>query len=139
MPGEDLRALMNALVLSLGAALPGRLVTRQFRPLSQRSRDELLAGVVCVVALGESGYANYRGREADLGRVKVVLVCQLEADSPDPAAVEDAEFELAGQIKAFLAGPCPAPVRQMLSDGFRQSGQLDAPQGWVVFELEVWG
>lgn len=137
MPGEDLRAVMNALAVALAAAMPGRLVTRQFRPLSQRSRDELLAGVVSVVAMGETNYANYRGREADLGKLSVVVVAQIEVDSNDPAAVEEAEFEMAGEIKAFLRSPCPAPVRQMLASGFKQSGQLEAPQGWVVFELEV--
>lgn len=136
---DELRAAMNALQAALAAALPGRLVTRQFRPLSQRSREELLAGVVCVVALGERDYANYRGREADLGTLEVVVVGQLEVDSPDPAEVENAEFALAGEIKAFLAGPCPAPLRAMLAKGFKQSGQLEAPLGWVVFELEVRG
>lgn len=134
---DPIDAALEALRTSLAAALPGRIVTRAFLPLSMRAREDLLAGVVCVVALGERDFANYRGREADLGTLGAVLVGQLQVDSDDPQDVERAELTLARQIKAWLADPMPAPVRQCLADGWRQSGQLEAPGGWVVFELEI--
>lgn len=136
MPAGDLRAAMESLRTALAAAMPGRVVSRAFRPLAQRTEAELRAGVLCVVALGESDYATHRGREADLGTLKVLLVGQIMvAPKLGPEAVEDAEFVMAEQIKAFLAGDLP--VRQCLARSFRQSGQLDAPNGWVVFECEV--
>lgn len=136
---DALNTALEAIRSQLEVALPGRLVTRQFLRLGMRSQAELQAGVVCVVCLGEQGFANYRGREADLGTLKVVLVGHLEVpDGPDaPGRVELAELALAGEIKAWLAGPPAAPLRQVLASGWRQSGQLEAPSGWVVFELEV--
>lgn len=127
----------NALMTALAAALPGRTVTRNFLKLGQRQREQLVAGVVSVVGLGESDYATHRGREADLGKLQMVLVGQLQVDSADPQAVEDAEDEMADQIKAFLAGPMPTGVRSCIATGYRQSGQLEAPYGWVAFEVEV--
>lgn len=140
MAGLD--AVLEALALDLAAALPERVVTRNFRPLSQRTRQEMAAGVVCVVCKGERGYANYRGREADLGTLEVVIIGQFEAQpSPGeklaPVEVEAGEFALAEEVKGFLRGPWRAPVRDVVAHGFVQSGQLDAPYGWVVFECEV--
>lgn len=137
MAGE-LKAAMEALGASLAAACPGRFVSRDFVPLAQRTADELEAGVLAVASLGESEFANYRGREADLGLLRVVIVGQLKvSEALMPAAVEDAEFALAEQVKAWLAGPMLAPVRQCLARSFRQSGQLEFPYGWVAFECEV--
>lgn len=135
-PGP-LTAAKNALQVALAAALPGRMVTRKWLPYAQRSRDELLAGVVTLAGLGEEGFANYRGREADLGTLRVVVVGQIEVDSKDPQDVEDAEDALAEEIKAFLRSDWPPEIRACLATGFRQSGQLEAPYGWVAFEMEV--
>lgn len=134
---NPLTAAKNAFLLALAAALPGRVVTRQWKPYAQRTKAELLAGVVTVAGLGEDGFANYRGREADLGTLKLVVVGQLEVDSKDPQDVEDAEDALAEGIKAFLREPLPPQIRSCLASGFRQSGQLEAPYGWVAFEMEV--
>lgn len=136
---------MQALAVALTAALPGRIVRRGFVPYPQLSRDVLQAGTVHLLASGEQGYANYRGREADLGALRVVIVGQLVVDEaalppeagPEAlsAAVQDAEFALAEEVKGFLANP--AGLRQCLATGFEQSGQMEAPFGWVAFECEV--
>lgn len=104
-----------------------------------RSDEELLAGVVTVISLAESHFATWRGREAELGTLDVVLVGHLKvADNLDPVAVEDAEFALAEEIKAWLSGGVfPAPVRQCVAKEFRQSGQTEPPFGFVTFRLEV--
>lgn len=137
MAGE-LTTKMLALAGQLGAACPTRIVGRDFLPLAQRTDEELLDGVITVVSQGEMDYANYRGREAQLGRVLAVLVGQLRVADNDPrSALEDAEFAMAEEIKAWLASPPSAPLEECLATGFRQSGQLEHPYGWVVFELEV--
>lgn len=131
---------LTALFAGLATALPGRKVTRDFKTLAQRGAAELLQGVVTLVCRGEDDYANYLGREAQLGTINAVLVGQLKvADNAGGLAVEQAEFVLAEEIKAFLRGPMPAGVTQCLANGFAQSGQLEAPYGWVAFELEVKG
>lgn len=137
MPG-DLTAAMEALAASLAAACPGRFVSRSFKPMSMRSAEELEAGVLAVAAGGEKNFANYRGREADLGTLKVLIFGQIKvAENAEPAALEDAEFALAEQIKAFLQSPLLPPLRQCLAREFAQSGQLEHPYGWVAFECEV--
>lgn len=135
MAGE-MRGAMVAMVASLAAAMPGRIVRRAFKPMSQINEADQRRGVVALVCQGEDGYANYRGREADLGRLEVLLLAQLRVDDKaEASAVEDAEFALAEEVKAWLAGDLP--VRQCLLKDLRQSGQLEAPYGWVVMKLEV--
>ncbi len=144
MAGE-LSAAVQAVVSGLAAAMPGRMVRRGFVPYPQLPREALLAGTVHVLASGEQGYANYRGREADLGTLRVVIVAQCVVDEaalpPDAGpeavsvAVQDAEFALAEGVKGFLRNP--AGLRQCLATGFEQSGQMECPYGWVAFECEV--
>lgn len=134
----ELDAAMEALQATLAAACPGRMVSRSFVPMSQRTAQELETGVMAVMSQGERGYANYRGREADLGTVQVVLLAQIKVAENTPAVtIESAEFALAEQIKQALQGPLLPPLRQCLTTGFRQSGQTEHPYGWVLFECEV--
>lgn len=131
---------LTALRDGLAAALPSRLVTRSFKPLAARAQEDLQRGVLAVISRGEGDYANYVGREAQLGRLDVLLIGQLMlSGDPDGQAVEQAELALAEEIKAFLQAPLPAGLRDCGASGFRQSGQLEVPCGWVVFELEVMG
>ena len=130
--------MMDALQLGLASALPSRLVTRNFVPLAMRPYEELIPGIVSLIRLGEGEYANYLGREAQLGTVKALLIGQLQVEEGQTALdVERAEIALAEEIKTFLQGAMPAPVADCLSDGYKQSGQLEFPRGWVVFELEM--
>lgn len=133
-------ATLESLRTALAAALPGRVVTRSFAPMARRSLDELQAGVVTLINKGAKDYANYLGREAQLGTLEVVLIGQLKVDDALPSlAIEQAELQMVGEIEAFLRGAMPAGVRDCLANGFAQSGQLEAPYGWVAFELEVMG
>lgn len=132
-------ATLEALKAGLAAALPaGRIVTRSFLPLALRPQEQLLAGVLTLVSRGESAYANYVGREADLGTLRVLLLGQLMlAGNPSGLDVEQAELVLAEEVKGFLRGPLPAGIAQCLATSFEQSGQLEVPMGWIGFELEV--
>lgn len=138
MPGE-LKAAKDALVAGLAVALPGRVVTRSWLPMSARNDAELVQGVVSVVGLGESDFATYRGRSADLGTLDMVLVGQLKVGSSEaPQALEEAEDGLAEQVKAWLnAEDFDAPVRACVARSYKTSGQTEFPYGWVVFRLEV--
>ncbi|MDD2664371.1 MAG: hypothetical protein PHD19_11525 [Dechloromonas sp.] len=131
---------LNALLSGLQAALPGRLVSRSHVPLSLRPVGDLEKGVLALVSLGEGDYANYRGREAQLGRISALLIGHLiVSEQAEAIAVEQAELALAEEIKAFLRGNLPTGVSSCLADGFKQSGQLEFPRGWIVFQLEVQG
>lgn len=132
--------VLDRLATGLAVALPRRIVTRSFIPLAQRSIEELEAGVLTLVSLGEGDYANYRGREAQIGTISALLIGHLAvADGAERIAIERAELALAEEVKAFLQGDMPAGVSSCLAEGFKQSGQLEFPRGWVVFQMEVQG
>ena len=130
--------VMDAFLSGLALALPGMLTTRDFMPIAQRPLEQLEQGITTLVRLGEKDYANYRGREADLGTVLALLIVQFKlAESATGRLVENKEIEYGEAIKAFLREPLPAPVTDCTTDGYKQSGQLETPYGWVIFELEM--
>lgn len=132
-----LREALEALKAGLAAALPGRVVTRDLLAFEQRLQSDLEAGVLTVVSSREGRYANYRGREAQMGKLNVVVVGQLKlAEDALPSEVEDAEFEFAEEVKDFLAGSLPVADVQLIETRF--SGQLEAPYGWLAMDWEVW-
>ena len=128
---------LNALKNGMAAAMPARVVTRDLLSFEQRPQAQLIAGVLTVVSSREGRYANYRGREAQMGRLNVVIVGQvLLPESALPSEVEDAEFAFAEQVKSFLGGVLPVADIQLLETRF--SGQMEAPYGWFAMDLEVW-
>jgi len=133
----DLATFRELLRTSLATALPTRVVTRDHKDFGERAEADLLAGVVTIVGLGEKGYSQWPGRETQLGTLPVLIVGQLKvAEGSAPHLVEDAEDTLAEQIKAFCATP-PAGLGSLSMTGFRQSGQLEAPYGWISVDVEV--
>lgn len=132
-----LRDALDGLKAALAAAMPTRVVTRDLLGFEQRAQSDLEAGVLTVIASRESSYANYRGREADLGKVAVAVVGQLKLpEDALPSEVEDAEFAFVEEVKTFLQGSQPVNAVDLLETRF--SGQLDAPYGWFAMDWEVW-
>lgn len=126
---EDIRA-------DLALAMPARVVTRDFLDFAQRSQVDLEAGTLTILTQRESRYANYRGREADLGRLTLAVVGQLKLpEDALPSAVEDAEFAFAEEVKDWLQGVLPVNLIDLIETRF--SGQMDAPYGWFAMTLEV--
>lgn len=127
---------LNGMKAALAAALPARVVTRDLKNFDQRKDAELQAGVLTLVAAREFGYANHRGREADMGRLSLAIVGQIKLPGkPAPSTVEDAEFAFAAEVKTFLAGALPVSDALLLETRF--SGQLEAPYGWFAMDVEV--
>ncbi len=123
--------------MALATALQTRVVTRDLLSFDQRSETDLAAGVLTVIASREGNYANYRGREADLGKLSVAAVGQLKLpEDALPSEVEDAEFAFAEEVKAFLQTALPVEAVTLLETRF--SGQLEAPYGWFAMDWEVW-
>ncbi len=123
--------------MALATALQTRVVTRDLLSFDQRSETDLAAGVLTVIASREGNYANYRGREADLGKLSVAAVGQLKLpEDALPSEVEDAEFAFAEEVKAFLQTVLPVEAVVLLETRF--SGQLEAPYGWFAMDWEVW-
>lgn len=123
-----------AVVAALQAALAGRVVTRDFRDLGVVPDADLLAGRVCVLGLGEGEYEETIDGADVTGWLSLLVIGQLRvAEDAAPSAVEQAENALAQEIKAWAVGTALA-VRLK---GFRQSGQLEHPYGWIAMDMEV--
>lgn len=120
----------------LAEAMPTRVVTRDFLDFAQRSQVDLEAGTLTIITQRESRYANYRGREADLGRMTLAVVGQLKLpEDALPSLVEDAEFSFAEEVKDWLQGALPVNAVDLIETRF--SGQMDAPYGWFAMTWEV--
>lgn len=127
---------MEAIRAALAAAYPARVVTRQWRPMTTRRAEDLAAGIYSLVSQGESDYPNFNGYEARDGKHRIALIGQVKlAESATPDQVEDAEFAMVAEVKAFVRA-LPESLCCLLLTAFTQSGQLEAPYGWVIFELE---
>lgn len=122
---------------ALALAFPARIVTRSFMNPSDRPDSELLFGVYTVISQAEGGYNNLPGREAMYGRIELLIVGQTKVGEGDSSVeIEDAEFQMVDEIKGFLRA-LPVGIDSLLLKKFRQSGQVDHPYGWVVFQLEM--
>lgn len=131
--------VLDALVLSLANALPQREVQRSLvaDPPSE-SAARLLAGVVCVVSEGGGSFANYRGREGDLGEMKVRLVGFLKVPpNSAPVEVERAELALLGDWLTWVNAAGVPGLDVVYPGDWVQSRQLEHPFGWVTLELVV--
>lgn len=134
----ELNTLREALREALATAMPTRVVTRDHKDFGQRDEADLLAGVVTIVGLGEKDYSQWSGRETQLGTLPILIVGQLKvAEDAAPSAVEDAEDTLAEEIKSFCAAPPSQFLGGLRMTGFRQSGQIEHPYGWISVDVEV--
>lgn len=128
---------LEAIRVSLAAALPTRTVTRRWVALNLLADDQLVAGHLTLCSQGEQGYKNINGREAMDGVHSLALIGRLKlAENQDALEVEKAELALVQDVKTWLRSLVPGPLCCLLMTGFQQSGQVQAPYGWVTFELE---
>lgn len=125
---------------SMQAALPHRVVQRSLviNPMDHDPAD-LAKGVICLVSGGGGQFANYRGREGQLGHAKLGVVAFVKVpEDSQPEAVESAELAVLADVLAWVKNPgMPRPFDSVLPKEFRQSEQRDHPWGWIVIELDV--
>lgn len=137
MSMPDYNATLDALVASLSAAMPSRHVDRNLVDPANVARDKLLAGQVCVVSTKGGNFANYRGREGQLGQIRVSVLGYLAVpERSDKKAIEQAELALLGDLLAWIAAG-PEGVNHVAPGDWDQSKQLEHPYGWLVLELVV--
>lgn len=133
---SELGDRMNLIKTTLAAALPSRVVTRDFLDFTDRKDADLLAGIYTLMSGGEKDYQNLLSRHAMDGQQSILLVGQFRvAEGAASSAIEDAEFAMVDEIKAF-ARALPDSLCQLNMLGFRQSQQVDHPYGWVAIDLE---
>jgi hypothetical protein len=134
----SLLTLRAALKAAMAAAMPARVITRDLRDFAEREEADLLAGVVTLVGAGEKDYVDLLGGAYDQGTVPFTVVGQVKiGEGTSPSAVEDAEDALMEEIKAFVINPGSDLLGGIRLLGWRQSGQLEHPYGWIGCDIEV--
>ena len=139
MSVTNFNGVLDAIKTSLAAALPGRFVHRKLVEPASVQLDEMRAGTLCLVARSGGGFANYRGREGELGSMAVSLVGYLYVDegANGSEAIERAEMALLAELLQWV-GNAPVPGLDDMEPGdWRNSAQLEYPYGWLVLELKV--
>jgi hypothetical protein len=100
---------MQSLAAALATHYPQRIVTRDWEDSSQRNDSDLTRGIYTLISKSETDYADYPGREAQLGTLQFVLIAQIKvAEASGASTVEDAESDLIDEIKAFVSSPPPS-------------------------------
>lgn len=131
-------AVLDAIEASLAASLPARHAQRSLIDPANEPAARLLAGVICVVCEGGGGFANYRGREGDLGKMDVRLVGFVQvAEGTLPADVERAELALLGELLVWVNTVGVPGLDVVYPGDWTQSKQLEHPYGWLALALEV--
>ncbi|MGE4241722.1 hypothetical protein [Ramlibacter sp.] len=135
----DLDAVLEGLKDSLAAAFPSPVkVTRDLIDPAQEGDEQLAHGVICLVAEGGGEFANYLGREGELGKADVALVVFLKvANDSTPADVESAELQWLKDLTAWCATGPFDPADDVLPGSFVLSKQLEHPYGWLLLKLAV--
>lgn len=140
---NELDTALEAIKTSLAAALPLRVVQRSLviDPLNH-DPAALEQGVICLVAGGGGRFANYRGREAQLGHCTLGVVGFVKvAEGSDALAVEQAELALLSDVLGWVAAPvapgAPKPWDIALPQDWRCSRQMEYPYGWIVLDVDV--
>lgn len=129
-------SFLALLAAQLAAACPARVVTRSLRDHTMHKDADLLKGVLTLLAVGEGNYQNLIGRIGLDARAKAVLIGQLRvAENTEPLAIEQAELALFEDVLAALRAGTGV-LRCIDVTGFRQSGQIEHPFGWIAVELE---
>jgi len=131
-------AVLDAIVASLAAALPARHVQRNLIDPANETAARLTAGVICLVSEGGGKFANYRGREGDLGQMDVRAVGFVQvAESSQPADIERAELTLLGDLLTWVSTTAVPGLDTVMPGDWAQSKQLEHPYGWLALALVV--
>jgi hypothetical protein len=133
-------AELAAIEASLAAALPARAVQRDLPgdPLNKFTREQLLAGVVCLVCKGGGNFSNTYGREGQQGLMQATLVGFLQVDEgAAPRDIETAELQLLDEILAWCGTGPFDPADDVLPIEWQQSEQLEHPFGWLLVRLDI--
>lgn len=135
---DPISTLLTAMRAHLRAFLPQRVVSESLIDPANADRQDLLSGVICLVSEGGGNFANYLGREGELGQLRARMVgfVLVEENAP-PVDVEAAELALLDDVLRWTRYPnAPAGTTVVPAD-FNQSKQLEHPFGWITLGLEV--
>jgi hypothetical protein len=123
---------------SIAAFLPARHVRRGLVDPATLPLEQIQAGVICLVATGGGSFANYQGREGELGTVRVKAIgFVLVPERSEKDDVERAELALLEDLLSWVGERKDPPLDCIYPGDYTQSGQLEHPAGWFVLDLEA--
>lgn len=130
----DIAQLAADLDTALAAALPTRIVTRNFIDAPERDDADLAQGVVTILVLGADNLSGPPDLAEMTGQARLMLLGQIKVgEDSTGSAIEDAELTLFNELKAFAAEPGAGLCSfDLISVAF--SAQLDHPYGWLRCE-----
>ena len=129
---QSVHTVLTQLRSRMAQSLPHRVIDDDYLDFSQRRREDLLKGVVCVLLTDVKPHGDWTCM-AD-----VTVVGQIEVQTRDghPSDGELAEQILAGEIRAFLRNPGGAFPRVEVSN-IGYSAQREHPYHWCAFRCAV--
>lgn len=135
-------ARMVALVAALAAVNVDRIVGRNFQRRSDHNDADLEKGVFTVMSRSASGLHRAMGVASEASRQKVLIVGQIRVPNSGGAegngeAVEAAEFAMMADLEALMDSQLAEIISGLEWLGVTQSGQLEAPYGWIAAEFEI--
>jgi hypothetical protein len=123
---------------SLADFLPERVVDRGLVDPKTLALKQLQAGVLRLVATGGGNFANYQGREGELGTVRcTVLGYVVVPERSEKAEVEQAELALLEDVLRWVGERKAPPLDCIYPGDYTQSGQLEHPIGWFTLSMEA--
>lgn len=130
--------VLDGIVASLQDAMPARYFQRSLIDPANAIREQLLAGVVCVVSENGGNFASYIGREGDLGSMAVRLVGFLQVEEGTTQAdIERAELALLGDLLQWVNVTRVPGLDTITPGDWTCSKQLEHPYGWLALALAV--
>lgn len=121
--------ILNSIKTALDGYLSDRVVTRSYREFNRYQLATLQKGVITILH-------DTSERDADdLDRLDVLLLCQIVLpEKATTEAVEDAELEMASELRAF-ADSVAEPHIQL--GRCRTSKQMEHPYGWAMMNASI--
>lgn len=133
---SELGTRMEALKAAFALRVPARVVTRVYLDSQMRPLEHLQAGVYSLISMGESDFTNAPGYNAQDGKQRVIIIGDiLLTESATGKDVEEAEFTMIEEVKG-LCNNLPADLCVFNLIAWQQSGQQQAPWGWISCSLE---
>lgn len=133
---SELGDRMAAIVAAFAAMFPARKFRRSFLDFGDLPDADLVAGVYTLWSAGEDDLVNVSGYIAKDGHQQVRLTGQLRLEGkPAGEEIEDAEFVMVEEVKAFLRA-LPPSLCAIEMTAWRQSEQIENPYGWIACQLE---
>ena len=130
--------VMAGMKESLAANLVNRVVTRNLRNPGDYKADDLKRGILVLVAAGGGNFANWQGREGELGTIRFKVVGYVVVpEKAEPLEIERAEHQMLEEYLAWVGEIKAPPLDALYPGNYQQSNQLEHPYGWFALDMEA--